>query len=246
VGAVPTVELTVPTPDGACAATLHTPAEPGTHRPVLLFHDAGGVRATFHTMADRLAALGYAVLVPDLYHRSGGFAPFDIATVFTDESERARLFALMGTLSPDTFVTDAAACLDALAGRPDVAPGPAGTTGYCMGGAVSLIVAGRLGERIGAAASFHGGGLGADDPKSPHLLAGGVRARVYVAAAENDRAFPPDQHERLAAAYTAAGVEFVLEEYPAAHGFAVPDNPTFDEAAAERHWRATGNLFATL
>lgn len=245
-GAVPTVELTVPTPDGACAATLHTPAEPGTHRPVLLFHDAGGVRPTFHTMADRLAALGYAVLLPDLYHRTGGFAPFDMATVFSDDGERTRLMTLAYSISRDTVTTDAAACLDVLAGRAEVAPGPAGTTGYCLGGWVSLIVAGRLGERIGAAASFHGGGLGADDPKSPHRLAGGVRARVYVAAAENDRAFPADQHERLTAAYTAAGVAYTLEEYPAAHGFAVPDNPTFDEAAAERHWRATGDLFATL
>ncbi len=111
-----------------------------------------------------------------------------------------------------------------------------GVFGYCMGGRAALLVAGRFPDRVGAAASFHGGRLAdAADPDSPHRLADRVQAAVYVAAAENDATFPPEQYARLEAAYTAAGVQHTMEVYPAAHGFAVPDNATYDAAADERH-----------
>ena len=129
-----------------------------------------------------------------------------------------------------------------------MADGPIGTTGYCLGGRLSLTVAGLLGSRVGAAASFHGGRLAVeDDPASPHHLAGDVRAVVYVGGAENDASFDDEQAERLSVAYRSAGVDCSIDTYAAAHGFAVPDNPTFDEAAAERHWSAMSSLFgATL
>jgi carboxymethylenebutenolidase len=115
-----------------------------------------------------------------------------------------------------------------------------------MGGRISLVVAGRLGGRVGAAASFHGGRLAVeDDPDSPHHLAAGVRAVVYVGAAENDASFDEGQAARLREAYGAARVEHTIETYAAAHGFAVPDNPTYDEAAAERHWKAMATLYAS-
>jgi carboxymethylenebutenolidase len=115
-----------------------------------------------------------------------------------------------------------------------------------MGGRLSLTVAGQLGERIGAAASFHGGRLAvADDPQSPHHLAADVRAVVYVGGAENDPSFDADQAALLHEAYRAAGVEHTIEHYVAAHGFAVPDNPTYDEAAADRHWKAMSTLFGS-
>ena len=114
-----------------------------------------------------------------------------------------------------------------------------------MGGRISLTVAGHLGDRVGAAASFHGGNLAvADDPGSPHLLADNVRAVVYVGFAANDGSFGPDQQQRLREAYEAAGVSYTIEEYAAAHGFAVPDNPPYDESAAERHWQAMTDLYA--
>jgi carboxymethylenebutenolidase len=106
-----------------------------------------------------------------------------------------------------------------------------------------VIVAGRHPERVGAAGSFHGGGLVTDDPNSPHLLADKINATVYVAGAENDGGFTTEHAETLDKALTAAGVEHMVEFYPAGHGFAVPDNPPYDKAAADRHWAALKRLF---
>ena len=107
-----------------------------------------------------------------------------------------------------------------------------------------MIAAGGLGRKIAAAASFHGGRLAvADDPSSPHLAAGHITAAVYVAGARNDRTFTADQAALLEAALTDAGVEHTIEFYPARHGFAVPDNPTFDAHADTRHWAALGSLY---
>ena len=99
---------------------------------------------------------------------------------------------------------------------------------------------------MGAAASFHGGRIATDAPDSPHLLAGSMTARVYVAGAENDASFDDDQRERLSTALTEAGLDHTLVTYPAAHGFAVPDNPTYDEAAATRHWEALAELYSSV
>jgi len=213
-----------------------------------MYPDAGGVRDTFRSMADHLAGLGYAVALPDIYYRVGDYPPFAMDTVFTDPEERRRLSELTASLTPEMSARDAGAVLDTLAERPEVASGPVGTTGYCMGGRISLTVAGHHGERIGAAASIHGGQLAREnDPNSPHLLAERVRAVVYVAGAHEDASFPPEQAERLDRAYTDASVQHTIETYPARHGFAVPDLPTYDAQAAARHWQALTDLFsATL
>ncbi|MDT0478276.1 dienelactone hydrolase family protein, partial [Streptomyces sp. DSM 41014] len=134
---------------------------------------------------------------------------------------------------------------DYLAARPDVTGEKFGTTGYCMGGRASLIVATRVPERVAAALSFHGGRLAvADDPDSPHLLADKIQAVVYVAAAENDASFTEDDAKRLEDALSGAAVDHTIEFYPAAHGFAVPDHAAvYDEAAAKRHWENTERVF---
>jgi carboxymethylenebutenolidase len=240
---MPSIHDTVTTADGSCAVTLYTPQGAGPWPGVVMFPDAGGVRGTFHTMAAELADLGYAVLLPDVYYRSGEWAPFDIATVFNDADERQRLFSMISKVTPEVMASDAAAFFDYLAARPEVSGDEFGTTGYCMGGRTSLIVAGRLPDRVAAAASFHGGGLAADDPGSPHLLADQIKAAVFVAGAENDASFTAEQAEVLDKALTAAGVEHTIEFYPAAHGFAVPDNPPFDAGAADRHWAAMKDFF---
>lgn len=236
----------VPTADGTSNATLHTPEGSGPWPGVVMFPDAGGARETFRDMGDRLASMGYAVLVPDVYYRDQGWAPFTMANVFTDEAERSRLFSLMGTLSKDRIIADAGSYLDFLLGRDEVAGSTAGTTGYCMGGRMSMITAGAHPDKVGAAASFHGGKIAvADDPESPHLAAPRIRAKVYVAGAENDDSYTPEQAKLLESALTEAGVDHTLEIYPAAHGFAVPDNPTHDPAAETRHWDALGELYGS-
>lgn len=239
------LDVTVTTPDGTCPATLHLPPAGGPRPAVIIYPDAAGVRDTFRAMADRLAGLGYVALLPDVYYRAGDWAPFDVATVFSDPEQRKRLMTMVGALTPDASVRDAGAFLDFLDGRDEVVHGPVGTTGYCMGGRISLTVAGRFGDRVGAAASFHGGRLALEgDPTGVHMLVDDVHAVTYVAAAEDDDSCGPDQLDRLDKAWTEAGVRHMIETYPAHHGFAVPDNDTFDEAASERHWQAMTDLYA--
>ena len=230
--------IDVEAPDGVCRATLHTPDGPGPWPGVLSYPDAGGVRETLAAMADRLAARGYAVLLPDIYYRTP-YAPFDTSTLFGDEREFARLGELARTLTPDRVADDAAAYLAALAARPEVSGSGVGVVGYCFGGSMALRAAATRPQTVAAAATFHGGNLApADDPAGPHLLADRIHAAVYVAAASDDAAFGPDQHDRLRQAFDTAGVRAVIETYPAAHGFAVPDNPTHDADADRRHLEA--------
>lgn len=244
---MPNITDVVTTPDGTCPVHLFTPDGPESQVPwpgVVMYPDAGGVRGTFEEMAARLAGFGYAVLLPDVYYRTADWAPFDMATVFNDQSERGRLFSMIGSVTPDRMAADATAFFDYLAARPEVSGERFGVCGYCMGGRTSLIVAGRVPDRVAAAASFHGGGLVTDTDDSPHLLADRMSATVYVGGAQNDASFTADHAEQLDKALTAAGVEHTIEWYSAGHGFAVPDNAPHDPAAAERHWDAMTDVFA--
>jgi len=241
-----TTEL-VTTPDGSCPVVVATPGTGGPWPAVVLYMDAGGVRPALVAMADRLADLGYVVALPELFYRHGAYAPFDAATVFGDPAERTRLFGMLGALTPEMVMRDTGAVLDVLAGRPDVDGRHVGATGYCNGGGLSLLAAARFPERIVAAASFHSGNLATDAPDSLHRLLHTATARVYVAAATDDPSFPPEQAALLERALADAGVDHTIETYPAAHGFVVPDMPTYDADAAERHWRALQDLLeATL
>jgi carboxymethylenebutenolidase len=238
------VEVQIPAPDGRSNGTLHLPDGDGPWPGVLVFPDAGGVRETFRLMGDRLASAGYAVLIPDIYYRAVPWTPFDVATLFTDPRERARLSGLTRVLTNDRIIADAAAYADFLLARPEVSGSAIGTTGYCLGGRMSLITAGGLGRTVAAAASFHGGRLAvAGDSSSPHLLADRITATVYVAGAAADSSFTAGQAGLLESALTDAGVDHTVEFYPARHGFAVPDNPTYDAEASARHWQALHGLY---
>ncbi|TXI53970.1 dienelactone hydrolase family protein [Mycolicibacter arupensis] len=240
---MPMITDTVTTADGDCPVRLFTPEGSGPWPAVVMYPDAGGVRATFDAMAAELAGFGYAVLLPDVYYRQPGWQPFEMATVFADPTERARLFGMLGSVTPDRMTSDARAFFDYLAGRPEVRGERFGVCGYCMGGRTSVVVAGRVPERVAAAASFHGGGLVTDAPDSPHLLADRMTATVYVAGAQDDASFTQEHAATLEEALTTAGVPHTVEFYPAAHGFAVPDNAPFDPDAAARHWAAMRELF---
>jgi carboxymethylenebutenolidase len=242
---MPSITATVTTPDGTCPVTLHTPNGTGPWSAVVMWVDAGGVRDTFQEMAARLAGFGHAVLLPDVYYRHGDWKPFDMSTAFTDPDERKRLMGMIGSLTFDSIARDAGAFFDFLGQRPEVKGDKFGVCGYCMGGRASVVVAGRHPDRVAAAGSFHAAGLVTDDPSSPHLLADRIAATVYVAGAEEDAGFTPDHAETLDKALTAANVVHTVEFYPAHHGFAVPDNPPYDEVAAERHWIALQQLFET-
>lgn len=240
---MPNITDTVTTADGSCPVRLFTPEGQGPWPGVVMIPDAAGVRQTFFDMAAKLADSGYAVLLPDVYYREGDWAPFDIKTAFTDENERNRLFKFIGSISPEKWASDANAYFDYLAARPEVTGSKFGITGYCMGGRAALTIAGLVPDRVAAAASYHGGGLVTDSPDSPHLRADKIQAVVYVGGAENDASFTADHAEQLEKALTAAGVEHKIETYAAGHGFAVPDNTPYDEAAAERHWTTMREVF---
>ena len=240
---MPNITDTITTPDGTCTVRLFTPEGEGPWPGVVMYPDAGGVRDTFDEMAAKLADLGYAVLLPDVYYRLGDWEPIDMKTAFSDPEQRKRLMSMIGSITPDTMATDAAAFFDYLVARPEVSGDRFGLTGYCMGGRTAVVVAGRLPDRVAAAASFHGGGLVTDSEDSPHLRAEDIQAVVYVAGAENDGSFSAEHAEQLEKALTAAGVDHKIETYPAAHGYAVPDNPSYDAAAADRHWTAMREFF---
>ena len=239
------IAVGIETPEGVCRATLHTPDGAGPWPGVLYYPDAGGVRETFAAMADRLAGEGFAVLLPDIYYRTP-YAPFDTTTLFGDAEEFARLGELARTLTPERIVADAGAYLAALADRSEVARAGLGTVGYCFGGGMALRAAARSPRTVAAAMTVHGGNLApADDPDAPHLLADRIRAAVYVAGATDDPAFDDDQRRRLQGAFDAAGVRVSIETYAGAHGFAVPDNPTHDDAADRRHHEAMTGFLTT-
>jgi carboxymethylenebutenolidase len=235
-------DVTVPTPDGLCPSTMITPDGQGPWPAVLVFMDAGGVRPAMIEIAAHLADLGYVAFVPEMYYRHGPYESFSVGAAFTDPGERERLMAMARSLTKAMAASDAGAFLTFLSERPEVAGTRFGSTGYCLGGGLSLTAAAHHPGQIVAAASFHGGNLATDAPDSPHRVVGRITGRVYVAAAENDETFPPDQARLLEAALTEAGVHHTMETYSALHGFAVPDNPTYDPDAAARHWRALGEL----
>ncbi len=238
------LDVQIPAPDGRSNGTIHLPDSDGPWPGVLVYPDAGGARETFRHMGDRLANMVYVAEVPDIYYRAGEWAPFDMATLFTDKQERARLSSLTSVLTNDRIIADSGAYSDFLLARPEVAGSAIGTTGYCLGGRMSVIAAGGLGNKIAAAAAFHGGRLAvAGDPSSPHLSADRITATVYVAGATDDDSFTAGQAGMLESALTAAGVDHTLETYPARHGFAVPDNLTYDTEADARHWAALRQLY---
>ena len=239
---MPNINDGVATGDGTCTVGLFTPDGPGPWPGVVMLPDAGGVRDIFGQMAARLADFGYAVLLPDVYYREGDWAPFDMASAFTDAPERKRIMSMITSLTSERINTDAAAFFDYLTGRPEVTGQRFGVCGYCMGGRMSMVMAGRQPNRVAAAASFHGGGMITDSPESPHLLVRRISAMVYLGGAENDPLFTNEDAEQLAKMLTAAGVTHRIEWYQAAHGFAVPDNPSYDAAAAARHWTALTNV----
>ncbi|WP_027061603.1 dienelactone hydrolase family protein [Mesorhizobium loti] len=236
--------LQIKTRDGTAKAGLFrsakaSPAKAG----VILYQDAFGPRPALDGMAERLAGEGYAVLVPDLFHRNAPYGPFDAKTAFTEEKTKAALMALVTGTTQEMTISDSAAFLDALAA--EGVTGPIGTVGYCMGGARAINAAATYPDRIKAAASFHGGNLASDAPNSPHRKAAAIKARVYVGMAGVDRSFPPEQSTRLAEAFRDAEVDHVLENYVGmAHGWCVPDHSVYNEAGAERHWKRLTALFA--
>jgi carboxymethylenebutenolidase len=248
-------DVQIATPDGLCEAAFFHPAT-GRHPAVLIWTDAFGLRPSFRDMGRRLAAEGYAVLVPNPFYRVakspvlGDISSFD----FSKDSDRAKLTPLMSSIqAPGAVERDASAFVPFLFAQGAVDAGrKMGVQGYCMGGPLMMRTAAAFPDKVGAGASFHGGGLVTDKPESPHLLAPRIKARLYIAVAANDDARDPEAKDKLRAAFAAAKVQAEIEVYPGAqHGWCVPDmparngQPIYSRPDAERAWAKLLALYRT-
>jgi carboxymethylenebutenolidase len=245
---LPVVETNVDikTPDGSCDAAFIHPTT-GSHAGVLIWPDAFGLRPSMRNIGKRLAAEGYSVLVPNPFYRAAKAPVFgDISTFdFQNPADRAKLQPLMASLNSAVAVEkDASAYVAFLDAQPQVDTAKRiGTQGYCMGGRLVVITAAAVPNRVGAGASFHGGGLVTDKADSPHLLAPKIKARMYFAIAASDDQRQPDAKDKLKEAFAAAKVPAEVEVYAGTlHGWCVPDmpardgKPIYSKPDAERAW----------
>jgi len=236
--------IDIRTPDGVMDTYTFQPEGEGPWPAVILYMDAFGIRPQLDEMSQRLASNGFLVVVPNLYYRSGAFAPFDPRQVFTDGPERQRFLGMIQSIDPTRVMRDTQPLLDYLDNERCARDGKIGAVGYCMGGGFAISALGRFPARVAAAASFHGAALATDKVDSPHLLAKDIRGRLYIGVAGIDPGFPPEQQARLETALTDAGVDYTLETYDGAkHGFAVTGHLVYDRDASERHWTRLLQLF---
>src|SRR5688500_6481478 len=240
---MPHTDLEIETTDGRCPTHVYRPAGSGPWPGVIVYMDALGVRPAIMEIAERIANAGYYVLLPDLFYRVKVDAS-NGARFLTDPVCRQDVMtSVMPSSSHANDMRETEALLTHLSAQPDVQSDRIGITGYYMGGRLAVYAAGHFGDRICAAASYHGGGLATDKPDSPHRLAPRIRARVYVAGAIKDANFDDAQKARLAQALTDAGDDHTIETYDALHGWVPRDTPVHDEAAAARHWKTLLELF---
>ncbi|MGW0324517.1 MULTISPECIES: dienelactone hydrolase family protein [unclassified Nocardia] len=248
--AVHTLTLAVATADGKADSFLAYPDDNAPHPAVLVFSDAFGLRPVVRRDAERLAAHGFTVLVPNLFYRHGCAPVVDLPDVIGAD-RRGEIFGvlrpLLTALTPELVVADAAAYLSWLADSPLTTGNPVGLSGYCMGVRHALHTAAAYPDRVAAVAGFHGGRLATEDSTSPHAVVDRITAEVYLAHADADPGLPPEQIEQLDAAFSAAGTIFRTEVYPGAgHGFTQSDTDVYDAGADARHWTELTGLFTRV
>jgi carboxymethylenebutenolidase len=242
--AVIETDVIIKTPDGMADAYFVHPAT-GAHPGVLIWPDAMGLRNAFKMMGKRLAEAGYSVLVPNPFYRTRKAPLVPEGASMQDEATRKIMMSTMATLNPETHITDAQAFVPWLDSQTAVDKSrKMGTTGYCMGGPITMRTAANFPDRIGAAASFHGGGLVTDKPDSPHLLVPKMKAQYLFAIAENDDQREPKSKDVLREAFAKANLPAEIEVYAGTkHGWCPPDAMVYDEAQAEKAWSRMLSLF---
>lgn len=236
--------VTITTPDGEADGLLFAPE--GKHPGVLMWPDIAGLRPAFETMAARLAAAGYAVLVVNPYYRSAKSPILKHFDEWRTEAGRGKVMPMYGQLSPDAVSRDGAAFVAWLDQQPEVDTAKkVGTQGYCMSGPIALRVGAAVPDRVGVVASFHGGGLVADAPDSPHTLFAKMTAAALICIAQNDHERQPEAKPTLERAAAAAGRTAEITVYPANHGWCAIDSPVFDQAEADKAWARLLAMYST-
>ena len=240
--------VSIVTPDGTADAFFATPAK-GRHAAVLVWPDILGLRDSFKDKARQLARAGYAALVVNHYYRSAKAPVLPAGASFTDPAVRGAIAPFGKALSPATYASDGQAFVAWLDRQAQVDTGrKIGTVGHCMTGGATIRTA-AASDRIGVAASMHGGGLVTGAPDSPHKLIGATKAALLVAIAQNDDAREPTAKDALRSACDAAGragQACEIEVYPASHGWTVADAPSYDAAQAERAFQRQLAMYAKL
>ena len=233
------MDVTIKTPDGTCDAVFIRPVS-GTAPGVLVWPDIFGLRPAFRQMGKRLAESGYAVLVVNPFYRVQK-APTAAKGAATPIPE---LLPLAKQLSETTHMTDAKAFIAWLDQQQAVAKNrKIGTQGYCMGGPMAFRTAAAVPDRVGAVASFHGGGLVTKDPNSPHLQASKTKAAMLVAIAGNDDQRAPDEKNVLKDTFAKSGQPAEIEVYSGAHGWCPPDSTVYNQPDAEKAWSRLLELY---
>jgi len=243
-------DVQVATPAGVCAAALIHPQK-GSWPGVILFPDVFGLRPTMRDMAKRLAANGFTVLVPNPFYRTTKPPGLSLDIDFNNPADRAKIDALRAPLTSDAVMQDASAYVKFLDSQASVNKNAKmGVFGYCMGGPMTMQAAAANPDRIGAGASFHGGGLVTDKPDSPHLLIPKMKAQYYFGIAMNDDQRQPDAKTKLDEAFKSDKLQAKIEVYDGClHGWCVKDmpkaagKPIYNEAQAERAWGELVSLF---
>lgn len=232
--------LDIPTADGAMNTFVVHPEEGGPRPLVLFYMDAPGKREELHDMARRIAAVGYYVLLPNLYYRKT--REF---TLVRDEAGMAAMFKLMNHLSNGLVVRDTEAMLRFADAQPEVDAQRVGAVGYCMSGPFVMAAAAAFPERVKGIAAIHGANLVTERDDSAHTMAPRIRCESYFACAETDQWAPPETVRKLEAALQAAGTPHRIEWYPGTqHGFVFRQRAgIYNRGAAERHWERLFALF---
>jgi carboxymethylenebutenolidase len=230
-------DVDIKTPDGTADAYFVYPTK-GSHPAVLVWPDIFGLRPAFKQMGKRLAQSGYAVLVVNPFYRTKRAPTAPEHPDFDDPATRTALMDLMHSLTPATTHTDAVAFVTWLDAQPLVSQKrKVGTTGYCMGGPLTLRTAAAIPNRVGAGASFHGGGLVTDKPDSPHLLIPQIKAQYLFAIAENDDQRQPEAKDVLRQAFDKAKLHAEIEVYAGTlHGWCPIDSKVYNHDQAEKAW----------
>ncbi len=238
-------DVVVTTPDGKADCYFVHPTS-GKHPGVILWPDAFGLRNAMRQMGKRLATSGYSVLVVNPYYRKTKAPILPDGADFADPKTRDTIMSMMGSLSAKTHMADAKTFVDYLDAQPSVARDrKMGTMGYCMGGPITFRTAASRADRIGAAASFHGGRLVTEDEDSPHKLVPQMKASVLVAIASNDDEQEPKVKDILRETFAKNHLAAEIEVYAGAlHGWCPPDMKVYDEEKAERAWSRLLVLFA--
>ena len=233
--------LDIATADGAMNSFIVHPEEGGPFPVVLFYMDASGKREELHDMARRIAAVGYCVVLPNLYYRRTR----DFRLLERTEPALAEMFGLMATLDAGTTACDTRAMLRFVDALPQADATRIGAVGYCMSGPFVVWAAAAFPERFRCIASIHGANMATDAPDSPHRVAPRLRCESYFACAEIDRWAPPADIRQLQSGLQAAAVPHRVEWYPGVeHGFVFPQRAgIYNQAAAERHWERLFSLF---